>query len=154
MEAVALRSGSMNAHSGISAAVISATSIGFGASVGREGPVVHLGATLSSLLAHKIGLSRSQTITLIGCGVAAAAPSSFNAPIASVFFALEVVIGHYALSAFAPIVIASVVGTMISRTHFSDFSAFNIPAHTSVSALVFPAFALLGILSHSRRSFS
>ena len=72
--------------------------------------------------------------------------SSFNAPIAGVFFALEVVISYYALSAFALIVIASVVGTMISRTHFGDFSAFNIPAHTSVSALEFPAFALLGIL--------
>lgn len=134
----------MNARSGISAVVISATSIWFGASVGREGPVVHLGATLSSLLARKIGLSRSQTTTLIGRGVAA--PSSFNALIAGVFSALEVVIGHYGLSAFTPIVIASVVGTMISRTHFGDFFTFNILAHTSVSALIFPAFALLGIL--------
>ncbi len=146
MEAVALRSGAMTARAGISAAIISATSIGFGASVGREGPVVHLGATLSSLLAQKIGLSRSQTITLIGCGAAAAVSSSFNAPIAGVFFALEVVIGHYALSAFAPIVIASVVGTMISRTHFGDFPAFIIPGNTSVSPFEFPGFILLGIL--------
>jgi chloride channel protein, CIC family len=147
MEAVALRSGAMDTRAGIGAAIVSATSIGFGASVGREGPVVHLGAFLSSLLARKIGLSRSQTITLIGCGVAAAVSSSFNAPIAGVFFALEVVIGHYALSAFAPIVIASVVGTMISRTHFGDFPAFIIPDHSSVSSLEFPAFALLGVLS-------
>lgn len=146
MEAVALRSGAMSFRAGIGAAIVSGTSVGFGASVGREGPVVHLGATLSSLMAEKVGLSRSQTITLVGCGVAAAVSSSFNAPIAGVFFALEVVIGHYALSAFAPIVIASVVGTMISRAHFGDFPAFEIPAHNSVSALEFPAFALLGIL--------
>ena len=87
-----------------------------------------------------------QSVPELPVSAAAAVSSSFNAPIAGVFFELEVVIGHYALSAFAPIVIASVVGTMISRTHFGDFPAFNIPAHTSVSALEFPAFALLGIL--------
>jgi CIC family chloride channel protein len=63
-----------------------------------------------------------------------------------VFFVLEVVIGHYPLSAFAPIVIASVVGTMISRTHFGDYPAFIIPDHASISAWEIPAFALLGIL--------
>jgi len=147
IESVALRAGSLGTKAGIGAAVISAASIGAGASVGREGPVVHLGATLASQVGEKLRLSRSQTVTLLGCGVAAAVSASFNTPIAGVFFALEVVIGHYALSAFAPIVIASVVGTMISRAHFGDFPAFVMPEHAGVSALEFPAFALLGILS-------
>ena len=146
MEAVALHSGNMSLRAAIGGAVVSATSIGVGASVGREGPVVHLGASLSSMVARQTGLSRSQTVTLLGCGVAAAVSSSFNAPIAGVFFALEVVIGHYALSAFAPIVLASVVGTMISRAQFGDFPAFSIPDHSSVSYLEFPAFAILGVL--------
>ena len=94
MESVALRSGAISLRAGLGAAAVSAASIGVGASVGREGPVVHLGATLSSFVATKLRLSRSQAVTLLGCGVASAVAASFNAPIAGVFFALEVVIGH------------------------------------------------------------
>ena len=72
--------------------------------------------------------------------------ASFNAPIAGVFFALEVVIGHYALSAFAPIVIAGVIGTIISRVYFGDFPAFMISGHSLVSFWEFPAFGLLGVV--------
>ncbi len=147
MESVAFRAGRMNWRAGLGAAVGSAASIGTGASVGREGPVVHLGASLASLVGRRFGLSRSQTVTLLGCGVAAAVSASFNAPIAGVFFALEVVIGHYALSAFAPIVIASVTGAIIARIHFGDFPAFVIPERTIVSFLEFPAFLLLGLAS-------
>lgn len=144
MEAAALRSGRITLREGLSAAAVSAASIGVGASVGREGPVVHLGATLSSFIATRLRLSRSQAVTLLGCGVASAVAASFNAPIAGVFFALEVVVGHYALSAFAPIVIASVAGTMISRLYFGDYPAFIIPDQSIVSFWEFPAFALLG----------
>jgi CIC family chloride channel protein len=147
MESVALRSGRIGLREGLGSAVISAASIGAGASVGREGPVVHLGATLASALAHRLGLSRAQAVTLLGCGVAAAVASSFNAPIAGVFFALEVVIGHYALSAFAPIVLASVSGAIVSRLHFGDFPAFIVPDHALVSFLELPGFALLGVVS-------
>ncbi len=98
MESAALRSGAISLKAGLGAAAVSAASIGVGASVGREGPVVHLGAALSSLLATRLRLSRSQAVTLLGCGVASAIAASFNAPIAGVFFALEVVIGHYARS--------------------------------------------------------
>ena len=146
MEAAALRSGSITLREGLGAASVSAISIGVGASVGREGPVVHLGATLSSFVATRLRLSRSQAVTLLGCGVASAVASSFNAPIAGVFFALEVVIGHYALSAFAPIVIAGVTGTIITRLYFGDFPAFIIPDQTIVSFWEFPAFALLGVV--------
>jgi chloride channel protein, CIC family len=145
--ASALRGGRMPLGNGLWAAAISAVSIGTGASVGREGPVVHLGATLSSFVAEKLHLGRSLSRTLLGCGVATAVAASFNAPIAGVFFALEVVIGHYALSAFAPVVIASVTGTVLSRIHFGDFPAFIVPAGDLTSFLEFPAFALLGLAS-------
>ena len=147
MEAAVLRSGSMDPKAGIGAALVSAASIGVGASVGREGPAVHLGASLASVAAKQLRLTRSQSVTVLGCGVAAAVSASFNAPIAGVFFALEVVIGHYALSAFAPIVIASVAGAVVSRSYFGDFPAFILPSHSTVSALEIPAFALLGLVS-------
>lgn len=146
MEATALRSGRMSIRAGLGAALASATAIGFGASVGREGPVVHLGASLSSWVAQRLHLSRALTLTLLGCGVASAIAASFNAPIAGVFFALEVVVGHYALSSFAPIVIASVTGTIITRVYYGNFPAFSIPPRTIASFLEFPAFALLGIV--------
>ncbi len=146
IEAVALRSGRLDMPVGLGAALVSAVSIGTGASVGREGPVVHLGAAISSWVARRLGLGPGLVVTLVGCGVAAAVAASFNAPIAGVFFALEVVIGHYALTAFAPIVLASVTGTIVSRIQFGDFPAFTIPNHAINSAWEFPAFALLGVL--------
>ena len=147
IQASALRGGRMNLVIGIKAACVSAASIGVGASVGREGPVVHLGASAGSYLANALHLGRSLSRTLLGCGVAAAVAASFNAPIAGVFFALEVVVGHYALSAFAPVVIASVTGTIISRMYYGDFPAFILPeAYTIESFWEFPAFALLGVV--------
>ena len=145
MESAAFRAGRMDWRAGLGAALGSAASIGTGASVGREGPVIHLGASLASFIGGRLALSRSQMVTLLGCGVAAAISASFNAPIAGVFFALEVVIGHYALSAFAPIVIASVTGTIVARIHFGDFPAFIIPDRAIVSFFEFPAFLLLGL---------
>jgi CIC family chloride channel protein len=147
MEVITLHSGRMDIKSTIGAAVVSAASVGVGGSVGREGPVVHLGAGLASWISRRLGASRTITINLLGCGAAAAISASFNAPIAGTIFALEVVIGHYALSALAPIALASVTGTILSRAHFGDFSAFVVPSHSIVSYLEFPAFALLGVVS-------
>ena len=147
IEASALKGGRMPFWVGIYAAIASAASIGVGGSVGREGPVVHLGATLGSWIAQRLRLGRSLTRTLLGCGVAAAIAASFNAPVAGTFFALEVVVGHYALSAFAPIVIASVTGTIVSRAVYGDFPAFILPQSWEiVSHWEFPAFALLGLI--------
>ncbi|HET8728522.1 MAG TPA: chloride channel protein [Alphaproteobacteria bacterium] len=148
MEVHALRDGRMSVRSGLAAAVASAASLGVGASVGREGPVVHLGATIGSGLARVMRLPSNLSRTLLGCGVAAAVAASFNAPIAGVFFALEVVVGQYALTIFAPIVLAGVSGTVLSRLYYGDFPAFILPARFEIqSFLEFPAFAVLGGVS-------
>ncbi|MCH8926467.1 MAG: chloride channel protein, partial [Proteobacteria bacterium] len=102
IEANALRGGRMPLAVGLKAALVSAVSIGAGASVGREGPVVHLGASLGAWASKRLHLGRTASRTLLGCGVAAAVAASFNAPIAGAFFALEVVVGHHALKALAP----------------------------------------------------
>ena len=147
IEANALRGGRMPLAVGLKAALVSAVSIGAGASVGREGPVVHLGASLGGWASKRLHLGRTASRTLLGCGVAAAVAASFNAPIAGTFFALEVVVGHYALTAFAPIVIASVIGTMVSRMYYGDFPAFILPKATTIASFwEFPAFALLGVV--------
>lgn len=145
IEAGTLHSGRMSATTGLRAAVINAASIGVGASVGREGPAVHLGAWLGGWLARRLRLTPALSRTLLGCGVAAAVAASFNAPIAGALFANEVVLRHYALKAFAPVVIASVAGTVVSRAYFGDFPAFIIAEHAIASLWEFPAFAGLGI---------
>lgn len=147
IEANALRGGRMSPRVGLVAALVSGLSIGAGASVGREGPAVHLGASLSSWIGRRLHLSRSLTRTLLGCGVASAVAASFNAPIAGALFANEVVVGHYALKAFAPIVISSVAGTAVSRAWFGDFPAFIFDTGIIASFWEFPAFVILGILS-------
>ena len=147
IEARALKGGRMDIGEGLRSAAITATSLGVGASAGREGPVVHLGATLGAYLSQRMGYSPRLNRILLGCGVAAAISASFNAPLAGVVFALEVILGHYALRAFAPIVISSVTAAVISRIHLGDFPAFIVPPHEFGSYWQMPAFAMLGIVA-------
>ncbi len=147
IEAVATKGGALPLKDGLVAALISVLTLGSGGSAGREGPIVHLAATLAANIGRVLKLNPKRNMTLLGCGVASAVAASFNAPIAGAFFALEVVVGSYALDAFAPVVLASVIGTVISRLYFGDFPAFILPHHYGlVSFWEFPAFALLGIV--------
>ena len=145
IEAKAVGGGRINFLHGMGSALVAAISLGAGASAGREGPAVHLGATLASGVNRFFELTPVARRTLLGCGVAAAVSASFNAPIAGVLFALEVVLAHYAMSAFIPIVIASVGATLVTRNHLGDFPAFILPSYEITSYWEFPAFALLGI---------
>ncbi|MBK8909398.1 MAG: chloride channel protein [Rhodospirillales bacterium] len=147
IEASALKAGRMSFRAGLWGGVASALSIGCGASVGREGPAVHIGATVGSWLAQIFNLPRRSTQTLLGCGAAAAVAASFNAPIAGALFANEVVIGHYALKSFAPVVVSSVIGTIVSRAWFGDFPAFEVSVLPIRSAWEIPAFLGLGVLA-------
>ena len=146
IEAMALRNGRMRLRDGLAAALVSVVSLGVGASGGREGPMVHLGASIAGGMTQRLGRSPHLARTLLGCGVAASVAASFNAPIAGVFFALEVIIGHYALSAFAPVVIASVAGTVVCRAHLGEQPAFILPQFGINSLWEFPAFMVLGVV--------
>jgi len=147
MEANAVNHTVISTRQGVWSAAASAIALGSGSAAGREGPVVHLGATVASWASQRLHLSDNMARTILGCGVAAAISASFNAPIAGVFFALEVILGHYALSAFAPIVIASVSAAIVARIHIGDFPAFVIPDYFITTFWEFPAFILLGVTS-------
>lgn len=124
---------------------ISAITLGFGGSAGREGPVVYYAAAVSKALFRFFELPLSARRSMLGCGVAAAIAASFNAPIAGVLFAHEVILGHFAMSAFVPLVISAVVAAVISRIWFGEAPAFIVPDYSITSYWEIPAFALLGI---------
>ncbi len=146
MEACALNSARMSVRSGIGAAIAAALSIGVGAPLGREGPAVHIGASVSAWIAEHIGLDRRQSLAMLGCGAAAAVTVSFDTPIAAVIFALEVIVGYYTLRVFAPIVIAAMVAVVVRDLTLGGEPVFNIPAYSLSSLWELLLFALLGIL--------
>ena len=147
IEARGILGGKVSSKQGLMSALVSGVSLGSGASTGREGPAVHLGAALASLIARRLNYPPNITRTLLACGAAAAVSASFNAPIAGVLFALEVILGHYALSVFAPIVIASVSSAVVTRLHFGEYPTFLAPPLDMGSYLQIPAFALLGLVA-------
>ncbi len=120
-------------------------SVGSGASLGREGPTVALGAVLASEIGFRLGLAENQLRTLIGCGVAAGIAASFNTPIAGVLFALEVILADYALTTFSPIVISAVIATVITRSTLGNFPAFAIPQYQLVSSWEISFHMIIGI---------
>lgn len=146
IEARALRDGRVSGREGLAAAAVSAVSLGSGASAGREGPAIHIGATIASVLDSKIGFTAKDRRTLLGCGAAAAVSASFNAPLAGVLFALEVIMGNYALSIFGPIAAASVTSALVTRLHLGDFPAFKAPEYGLAGVIDVPLSALLGVI--------
>ena len=147
IEGAALADGRVEQKAGIASAFASLITLGSGGSSGREGPVVHLAAVIASKVSDWIRADGITGRDLLGCAVAAAVSASFNAPIAGALFALEVVLRHFAVHAFAPIVIASVAGTVINRLEFGGVTEYSL---TADSALQFyaelPAFLILGLV--------
>jgi len=146
MEASALNSARMEARSGLGAALAAGISLGAGAPLGREGPAVHIGASISAWIAERLGLDHKQSLALLGCGAAAAVAVSFNTPIAAVIFALEVIVGYYTLRVFAPIVIAVMLAMVVRQTMVGGAPLFFVPPHDVDIVRELPLFALLGVL--------
>ena len=148
IEGSALNEGRVEVKEGLASAVASMITLGTGGSTGREGPVVHLAGVISTWVAVRMKADGITGRDLLGCAVAAAVSASFNAPIAGALFAMEVVLRHFAVHAFAPIVIASVAGTVISRLTFGDVTEFMLVGDSALAFYVeLPAFLILGLLS-------
>jgi len=145
MEACALNSARMPAKSGLGAALAAGISLGVGAPLGREGPAVHIGASISAWLAERLGLDHKQSLALLGCGAAAAVAVSFNTPIAAVIFALEVIVGYYTLRVFAPVVIAVMLAMLVREYFLGNQALYVVLPHNILSTWELLLFALLGI---------
>jgi chloride channel protein, CIC family len=133
MEAVALRGGVIRPRVVGVKAVASALSIASGGSAGREGPIVQIGSAIGSTIGQLLRLPARQIRTLVGCGAAAGIAATFNAPIAGALFAAEVILGDFATAQFGPIVISSVVATVVSRAFLGNYPAFVVPDYQLVS---------------------
>lgn len=143
----AMHDGRVEVRAGLSSALASMITLGTGGSTGREGPVVHLAAVISTWVNRRIYADGITGRDLLGCAVAAAVSASFNAPIAGALFALEVVLRHFAVHAFAPIVIASAAGTVINRLEFGDVTEFALSTTGAVQFYQeMPAYLILGLI--------
>jgi CIC family chloride channel protein len=148
IEGAALRDGQVGTRAGLASAFASFITLSSGGSTGREGPVVHIAAVISTKVSRWIKADGITGRDLLGCAVAAAVSASFNAPIAGALFALEVVLRHFAVHAFAPIVIASVAGTVINRLQYGGVTEFGmVEANTLDFYQELPAFLILGLIS-------
>ena len=120
-------------------------SLGAGASVGQYGPLAHLGATLGSLVARVSRHTERSASVWVGCGVAAAISTAFNAPLAGLVFAHEVILRHYSLRAFAPITVAAAVGHVVANVVFERPPLFRVEAMSAVAAPEFLGFIAIGV---------
>ena len=147
IEGAALSDGRVELKGGLASATAAFITLSSGGSTGREGPVVHIAGLISTWFSNLIKADGITGRDLLGCAVAAAVSASFNAPIAGAIFAMEVILRHFAVHAFAPIVIASVAGTIINRLEFGGVTEFVLPDENTLEFYVeLPAFLMLGLL--------
>ncbi|MEM7178969.1 MAG: chloride channel protein, partial [Pseudomonadota bacterium] len=147
IQAAAVRSGRIEKRAGLASAAAALITLSTGGSTGREGPAIHLGAVMASWVSERIRASGVTARDILGCAAAAAVSASFNAPLAGALFALEVVLRHYALHAFGPIVLSAVAGAIVSRIHLGNITEFHLPADSVEFYWEIPAFFLLGTVS-------
>jgi chloride channel protein, CIC family len=107
---------------------------------------VQIGSALGSSWGQLFHMSDARIRTLVACGAAGGIAATFNAPIAGVFFALEIILGEFSTRSFGIVVIASVTAAVIGRTAFGNVPAFPLPAYQVLHVSEFPFYVLLGVL--------
>ncbi len=127
--------------------VTSSLTVGLGGSAGLESPIVITGAAFGSNYAQKYKLGYKERTLLIGCGVAAGIGAAFNAPIAGVLFAIEVLLVDVSISAFTPIMIAGATGALTSAIVLDESILLNFKQTESFNYHNVPFYILLGIFT-------
>lgn len=151
MDAVFYQRGNIRGQVAVIKSLASALSIGSGAAVGREGPIIQIGAALGSAFSQAINLSTWQKITLLSAGAGAGIAATFNTPLGGVLFALEILLPEVSNRTFLPVVLATGAATTIGRILIGPDAAFVVPAiqlslSPSLGVEEAIAFVLLGIL--------
>ncbi len=146
MQSLILKGGAIRPRVAFVKALASSITIGTGGSVGREGPIVQIGASLGSTMGRFFRVSPTRMKTFVGCGAAAGIAAAFNAPVAGALFAVEILLGDFAFTQFSPIVISSVMATVISHSFEGNFAAFQVPRYQLVSPYELFFYFILGAL--------
>lgn len=147
LEVVIAGDGRLRMRSALVKAVSSLLSIGTGASIGREGMITQLTATLASKGGQLAGWQPYRLRLLVACGAASGIAAAYNAPIAGAVFAAQIVLGNFSMHFFAPLVFASVVACIVSRSFFGIAPWYEVPPFDFTRLIQLPWFLVLGILS-------
>ena len=139
MDAIYYKRGNIRGVVAVIKSLASALSIGSGASVGREGPIIQIGSALGSAFSKAIGLSTGQKITLLSAGAGAGIAATFNTPLGGVLFAIEILLPEVSNRTFLPVVIATGSATMLGRILIGPNPAFTVPE------IVFPTARAFGV---------
>jgi chloride channel protein, CIC family len=146
IESVALSGGKIPARPVLINALAAIATVGSGGSLGREGPMIRLGAMISSWMGERLGLPAYRLKVLVGCGAAAGLAAAYNIPIGGALFAMEVILGNFALEIFGPIVASSVISTLISRGLSGDTPRYAAPGYTLLSGWELLPYIGLGLV--------
>jgi CIC family chloride channel protein len=147
MQALILEGGRIRPRVALAKIVASALCIGSGGSAGREGPIVQVGSTLGSTLGQWLGLSDERIKNMVACGAAAGIAATFNAPIAGVAFATEVLMSELQVTVFGNVVIAAVAASTVSQIFLGAQPAFQVPTYQLNSLWEIPLYGVLGVLA-------
>ena len=145
IEAVAAREGAIRHRTVFFKTLFTTVSIGCGASVGREGPVVHIGSAVGSSLAQLIRLPGEWRRVFLACGAAAGIAATFNAPMAGMLFAAEIILVDFQVRYLSHIAVSAVTATVVSHQFLGRLPTFRIPSYSLVSYAELPLYALLGL---------
>jgi CIC family chloride channel protein len=146
IEAVALSGGKIASRPVLLDALASIATVGSGGSLGREGPMIRLGAMISSWLGMRLGLPPHRVKILVGCGAAAGLAATYNIPFGGALFAMEVILGNFALEIFGPIVASSVIATVIARSVVGNAPLYEAHGYTMTGGWELVPYAGLGVV--------
>jgi len=146
IEAVALSGGKIAPRPVLLNALAAIVTVGSGGSLGREGPMIRLGAMISSWLGQRVELPPHRLKILVGCGAAAGLAATYNIPIGGTLFAMEVILGNFALEIFGPIVTSSVIATLIARSLVGNAPLYAAPEYSLTNGWEMVLYVGLGIV--------
>jgi len=147
MQALILRGGRIRPRVAIAKIIASALCIGTGGSAGREGPIVQVGSALGSSIGQWLHLSDARIKNLVACGAAAGIAATFNAPIAGVVFAIEVLLSEIQVTVFGNVVVSAVAASIVSQIFLGARPAFEIPGYVMHSPWEILLYVILGLLA-------